>query len=182
MLITTLLVACGVYGTVLAHTVWTATMTGTQARGSGVVVVLGAGLRDGQVSPTFQARLRRGAALLGERAGRGILSGGDTGWGKSEAAAAADWLRNEGLAQDWSLEDQSTSTRENVRCSSILVKQDRVLLVTSRTHLARSADLARRAGWNVELVAAEDRLEWNWATVRALARETTYRFGELVVS
>ena len=56
------------------------------------------------------------------------------------------------------------------------MKQDRVLLVTSRTHLAR------RAGWEVELVAAEDRLEWNWATVRALARETTYRFGELVVS
>lgn len=182
MLMTTLLVACGVYGTVLGHTVWTAAMTGTQARGQGVVVVLGEGLRDGKISETFQARLRRGAALLGDRAHRGILSGGDTGWGKSEAAAAADWLRNEGLAQDWSLEDRSTNTRENVRFSSILVKQDRVLLVTSRTHLARSADLARRAGWKVELVAAEDRLAWNWTTAHALVRETTYRLGELVVA
>lgn len=174
------LVGALLYGAAFAHTAWTAMSAQTDHPGEGLVVVLGAGLRDGKTTETFEARLTRGAQLVG--AGRrGIISGGDTGGGASEAQAGLSWLIQSGLAQDWTLEDQSRSTRENIRFSSSLVNEQFVLLVSSRTHLARSRDLAKRAGWKVEVVAAEDRLDWSWHTLRTLLWETTCRFGELVV-
>lgn len=179
------LTACGLvgallYGAAFSHTAWTAMAARTSASSDGLVVVLGAGLHEGNTTKTFEARLARGAQLL-SAGRRGIISGGDTGWGVSEAQVGLSWLVQSGLAQDWILEDQSRSTRENIRFSSPLVNGQPVLLVSSRTHLARARDLARRAGWRVEVVAAEERLDWNWNTLRTLAWETTCRFGELIV-
>lgn len=165
-----------VYGAGFAHTTWTAAIAPSHSSQMGWVVVLGAGLDQGKTTLTFQARLERGARLVAE--GRpGLLSGGDTGTGVSEAQAGLDWLTRAGWNQIWALEQESRTTGENIRLSSPLLDGQPVLLVTSRTHLARAHDLAKQAGWEVTPVAAEDRLEWSLGTVRALAWETLCRLA-----
>lgn len=130
------------------------------------VVVHGAGLRaDGTVTPLLRGRLDR--ALLAWRAelARGnrpvlVPSGGQGGDEvRSEAAAMGEYLAEQGVpAQDLLLEDRSTTTRENIERSAVLLREtDRVgpmLLVTSDYHVLRTASLARRLGVDAQVVGA----------------------------
>lgn len=130
------------------------------------VVVHGAGLRpDGSVTPLLRGRLDR--ALLAWRAelARGnrpvlVPSGGQGGDEvRSEAAAMGEYLTEQGVpAQDLLLEDRSTTTRENIERSVVLLRDaDRdgpMLLVTSDYHVLRTASLARRLGVDAQVVGA----------------------------
>ena len=165
---------------VFFHTTWVAIRTPTTTAAEGVIVVLGLALdQSGNATPTYKERLRRGASLLRHPETRGILSGGDTGGGVSEAKAGLTWLRKAGYpTTPWVLEDASTRTRENIKACTSLLDGKPALLVTSRTHLARARDLARRAGWKTVLVAAEDRLIWTPRTIFELVRESIARLLE----
>jgi uncharacterized SAM-binding protein YcdF (DUF218 family) len=127
------------------------------------VIVLGAGLVEGQVPPLLAARLRRAIKAVEERAGREgrtwIVPSGGQGVGepRAEGVAMADWLRSHGVAgEDILVEDRSRTTRENLRYSAQLLAEHGVpepyLVVTNDYHAPRAAMLARRLGIEAQAV------------------------------
>jgi uncharacterized SAM-binding protein YcdF (DUF218 family) len=133
------------------------------------VIVLGAGLRrDGRVTPLLARRLERGRQVYeglapsggGERAPVLIVSGGKGGDELvSEASAMAGYLTEQGFPADRiMIEDQSTSTEENLRFSMELMEATlpgaRCLVVTSNYHVLRTALIARRAGLRGQVTGA----------------------------
>jgi len=118
-----------------------------------VVIVLGAGLRGEEPGAHLAARLDTAAAYLHrDPHAMVIVSGGyGTGVTISEAEAMARYLIARGIAPERiRLEDQSTSTYENLRFS-LAVMEDyfynprgmTVVLVTNRFHIYRATRQAR---------------------------------------
>lgn len=152
----------------------------TQSARPGTVLVLGKRLVDGQLDLEFQARLARADALLAAAPARALLLSGGGAPGRTEADVAlaalrAAWAPGTPVPGAWRLETRARDTRENLAFSRpLLAEGDRVSVVSSRTHLARVRRLAHAQGWDVELVAAEDRLPWTPATAVAVLREAAY--------
>ncbi|WP_313085909.1 YdcF family protein [Pseudomonas sp.] len=119
------------------------------SRQAGAIVVLGAGREQadpawGGDQPSHLALERlRYAARLARASGLPILASGGLHYGQppSEAQLAADTLRDDfQLPTRW-LEARSRTTWENARYSAELLKAagiERVVLVTSAAHMARS--------------------------------------------
>lgn len=130
------------------------------------VVVHGAGLRpDGTVTPLLRGRLDRALTVWRAETARGnrpllVPSGGQgSDEVRSEAAAMGEYLGAQGVpAEAVLLEDRSTTTRENIERSAVLLREaDRhgpLLLVTSDYHVLRTASLARRLGVDAQVVGA----------------------------
>jgi uncharacterized SAM-binding protein YcdF (DUF218 family) len=75
----------------------------------------------------------------------------------------------------WVLEQTSRTTLENlVFTDRLLGNATPLAVVSNRYHLARIQFLARALGQPVQLVAAEDQLQWSWSTTAALLREAAY--------
>lgn len=130
------------------------------------IVVHGSGLRaDGTVTPLLRGRLDRALKVRAAEIERGnrplIVPSGGKGSDevRSEAEAMAEYLREQGVSADeLLLEDQSTTTRENIERSMALLQQrgqlGPVLLVTSDYHVLRTASLARRLGSDAHVVGS----------------------------
>ncbi|MER8184597.1 YdcF family protein [Kitasatospora sp. NPDC094015] len=131
----------------------------TTRRDVDFVVVLGAGLTDGdQVPPLLAARLERAWGVYRAQAARGrppkVLASGGKGDDERvpESQAMADHLAALGCPADRIVqEDRSVSTEENLRFSRVVMERQhgpgyRCVVVTSTFHVLRSAVLARRAG------------------------------------
>lgn len=139
------------------------------------VVVHGAGLIDGKVTPLLGSRVRKGVEIwqsealrrrgLGLPAPFLVMSGGQgPDEPVSEASAMAEFATTLGVpAQAITLEDRSTTTRENIHFSRELLAQlsmlqgrpaQNVLLVTSDYHAARTAILASDMGTRWEVAPA----------------------------
>ncbi|WP_206330794.1 YdcF family protein [Modestobacter sp. KNN46-3] len=127
------------------------------------VIVLGAGLVGGEVSPLLAARLRRAVTAVEERRRRTgalpIVPSGGQGPDepRAEGVAMAEWLRRHGIAdEDVLVEGRSRNTRENLRFSARLLEQRGVpgpyLIVTSNYHAPRAALLARRLGIDAQAI------------------------------
>ncbi|TYP90500.1 YdcF family protein [Blastococcus xanthinilyticus] len=124
------------------------------------VIVLGAGLVDGQVPPLLAGRLRRAIDAVHARSGRiPIVPTGGRGGDESraEGVAMAEWLRGHGVAaEDILVEDEARTTEENLRYSARLLEQRGVrqpyLVVTSDYHAPRAALLARKLGIDAQAV------------------------------
>lgn len=124
----------------------------------GAVIVLGAGLPDGdRVSPLLASRLDRGHGVyeLARRKGRRpilVCSGGKGSDERiSEAEAMKRYLVEHGVdASDVVLEDSSTDTEENLTYSARLLAErgirGPVAVVTSDYHAFRAATLMRNTG------------------------------------
>lgn len=121
-------------------------------------VILGAKV-NGEV-PSLSLRYRLEAALA--YANRYphvqlVLSGGQ-GLDEeiSEAEAMYRYLTTHGIAEErLLLEDQSTSTYENLQYSQELLPEVAgVTIISSDFHLARARFLARQLGWDADVVAA----------------------------
>lgn len=119
------------------------------------IIVLGAGVPRGRVTPLLAARLDKAAELYRiERAAgfapRVVTSGGQgADEPVSEAHAMAAYLRANHAIPDEDLieEDRSTNTRENLQFSRRLLpdgREERLLVVTSNYHVLRAALLTRR--------------------------------------
>jgi uncharacterized SAM-binding protein YcdF (DUF218 family) len=133
------------------------------------VIVLGAGLVDGQVPPLLAARLGRAVSAAEERDGpQGrpvIVPSGGQGHDepRPEGEAMGEWLRRHGVpADDVLVEDRSRSTRENLILSARLLEQHGVpgpyLIVTNDYHAPRAAMLARELGIDAQAIGASTAL------------------------
>lgn len=121
------------------------------------VLILGAGLKDGkEVSNRLQLRLDKGIAYMSNNPKTKVIVSGGQGADEliSEAAAMSSYMREKGIPEDVILlENESTSTYENVRFSKELIEQlegssnDKiVLIVTSDYHMFRASYLASEFG------------------------------------
>jgi uncharacterized SAM-binding protein YcdF (DUF218 family) len=112
------------------------------------------------VPPLLASRLDR-AVRTHQPGGLLVVSGGQgSDETISEAAAMAKYLKDKGLQdQEIVLEDQATTTAENLRFSMrLLAEQDfsgKVLAVTNNYHVFRTAVLARRLGLRLDVIGAK---------------------------
>ena len=136
-----------------------------QRRNVDFVVVLGAGLVQGDVSRLLAGRLNRSRQVWERVRGRGgdpmLITSGGQGPDEpvAEARAMADYLIDHGVPAGAVLvEDRSTNTLENLTFSHQIMldrKPDyRCTIVTSNYHVLRAAVIARRAKVNGQVIGA----------------------------
>ncbi|WP_144718489.1 YdcF family protein [Agrococcus jejuensis] len=139
----------------LAYLLWSLVYARIAARApvAAAVVVLGAGLVDGRVSPLLAARVARGVALADEDPRTLLVLSGGQGADepRSEASAMAEHAESLGVARDrLLLEEASTTTEENLQRTRALLEERGVLgpvtVVTSDYHAFRAATLLRTLG------------------------------------
>lgn len=134
---------------------------------------------NGEPEHDYIARLQRALEILASQPSQKLmLLGGASGAQVSEAAAGLDWLRAHGLPAgvEATLEQASTDSLENLRHARSLLGEPlpRVILVSSRYHLARCLALARALGFPARVCAAEPRLRWSFRIARRIALEAGY--------
>lgn len=121
-----------------------------------VIIVLGSSTPNGKASPTLAERLKLAYSLARQYPSAGVVVSGGTDFKQQipEARVMADYLIDLGLdTTRIALEDQSTSTYENLAFSARLLeaaglKRDvPMMLVTSDFHTARASWIAEKAGW-----------------------------------
>lgn len=145
----------------------------TQAQASSTLVLMGKRMALGQVDVDFQQRLGRILEARRRQPRQSIILSG--GGRISEAVVAEQWLLNRGVKGDLLLDTRSLNTAENLANSRQLAKPgSRLAIVSSRYHLARVGRLARESRMVVELVAAEDTMDWSMIQAWAVAREAVY--------
>ena len=129
------------------------------------LIVLGAKVNGTTPSLILQYRINKAAEYMKKHPGtKAIVSGGQgADEGISEAEAMKNGLLSSGIAAERILvEDQSTSTKENLDYSQKLlteaggsVKESKVIVVTTDFHVLRAVGIARKAGYEqVEGLAA----------------------------
>lgn len=121
------------------------------------IVVLGSSTPGGKASPTLAERLKLAYGLARQHPRALVVVSGGTDFKQTipEARVMADYLTGLGLdAARIRLEDQSTSTYENLVFSARLLeaagmKSDvPMMLVTSDFHTVRAGRIAAKAGWS----------------------------------
>ncbi|MEE5987662.1 YdcF family protein [Ligilactobacillus equi] len=114
------------------------------------LIVLGAGLIDGRVSPVLAKRIDKAVALYRKASGAKLIMSGGQGADESrpEAVAMAEYAQELGVpVTDILLESASTNTWENIRFSQQLIpKGAKVGLVTNSFHVLRALLFARKEG------------------------------------
>ncbi|MEV6239177.1 YdcF family protein [Lentzea sp. NPDC051838] len=129
------------------------------------IVVLGAGLIGSRVPPLLASRLDRALRLYhrDREAGRSpviVVSGGQGADEEvSEAFAMRQYLLERGVPEaEVVLEDQATTTEENLRYSKALLAErghtGRVVAVTNNYHVFRTAVLSRKQGLRLQVIGA----------------------------
>ncbi len=160
-------------------------MTGSGIDKAECGLVFGAGvipLRDslgnmvGSVAgPGIQRRTETAAGLYTQNKLKKLILTGGKGEGmrRSEAAVMRDVAVNAGVDPlDIILEDQSTSTRENLLNSRPLTKDcESVLAISDGFHLSRIRFLAWQQGWDLPTYPVEETINPRFETW-SIARET----------
>jgi uncharacterized SAM-binding protein YcdF (DUF218 family) len=160
--------AVGVTGMLLFFALTSALILSAVARPSvgnpSWLIVLGAGLKDGEIpGPTLAPRLIIAADYLAEHPNCNVVLSGGKGPDEniSEAEAMARYLKDRGVGEERILlEKQSTSTLENLLHSKVLLEKhlgthpDSVLVLSSDSHLFRVSLLAKRVGLPIGVLAA----------------------------
>lgn len=131
-----------------------------RTRPSAAVIVLGAGLLDGDVPPLLASRLQRG--IQAQRADPGtpvLITSGGQGDDEpvAEGIAMRDYVIDQGIAPHAVIaEDRSTSTQENLVFSRKLLSDPHapVTVVTSSYHVFRTALLTRELGMRARVIGA----------------------------
>jgi len=119
-----------------------------------VVLVLGGGIRQGEIMPVLQMRLDQTLAYHQQNPDAIILVTGGTGFGEtfSEAEAMAEYLIARGVPREQILiEDAAVSTYTNMTLSLEMLEYYfdeplRAVIITSDFHMFRSEAFAHRLG------------------------------------
>ena len=174
------------YG-LIAYLLWSwvyVVVTTRWGRPVDAVVVLGAGLRNGQATPLLRSRIDRAIQwrdrrVQGDRRPVLVMSGGQ---GPDEAMPEADAMAAHAVARgvpdrEILRERASTTTRENLVLTARLLatrdKVHRVAVVTSNFHAFRAAMLMRDAGLPGYSVGSRTaRYYWPTAVLREYAAIT----------
>lgn len=144
------------------------------------VLLFGKHAPRGRTDADFDARIDRAAALWQARTPRSlVLLGGGPAGQASEAELARAGLLARGVAGDaLVVEAQSRDTLQNLRNARELLRtmasRSRVVLLSSRYHLARCALFARQLGIDAEVCAAEPRFSPSPRNLWRLAGEAGY--------
>lgn len=145
------------------------------------VLLFGKHAPQGRVDVDFAARIQRAAQLWRERPPRSmVLLGGGPAGQPTEAELARAQLIAHGVAADAPLliEAESRDTLQNLRNARALLgamaDRGRVVLLSSRYHLARCALFARQLGVDAQLCAAEARFQPTPRNLWRLAGEAGY--------
>lgn len=148
--------------TVVQGLIWTATVR-TVGGDDDWIIVLGAGLRGGDLSKTLHMRMDTAAAYIEKHPHCRVIVTGGRGFGetRTEAEAMADYLVKGGVEESRIfLEDKATSTMENLRLSKVLLQHHggpppwKAAVVTSDFHLFRVRMLAERIELDLQPVPA----------------------------
>lgn len=123
------------------------------------VIVLGAGLIDGQVPPLLASRLNQGLEAQRRYDAQLLVTSGGQGPDEPvpEGTAMRDYLIGQGADSERVLaETASRNTAENLEFSRALVSdpQSPVLVVTSSYHAFRAALLTRKLGMRAHVIGA----------------------------
>jgi len=129
-----------------------------------IMIVLGAGIRDGEVGATLERRLNQAASYHQQNPYALIVVSGGIGHNEviSEAQAMATFLIERGVpANRILLEDMAYSTYTNMMFSMTLLQEylgyvpSNIAVVTSNFHMYRAIRFAQDAGWdNVSIYSA----------------------------
>jgi uncharacterized SAM-binding protein YcdF (DUF218 family) len=159
----------------LVQVIVVAQSANSRSSSEGAILLLGKRAPLGQVDADFQARIDRVQDLLMQSPTRPTVLSGE-GSGKSEAHLAWEALRGGQEKASWRLETASRNTRENLDNAKALIAPSAqpTSVVSSRYHLARVKRLAHATGFNIELVAAEDRMDFSATSCAVLLREAVY--------
>jgi len=120
------------------------------------VIILGGGLKNGQVTKTLQYRLDQGILFLKEHPDLEVIVTGGVGLGEtiSEGEAMKNYLVAKGIPEEKIIvESKATSTMENFKYTKQILNERtgrsdyKVLVVTSDFHMARSKVLASVNGF-----------------------------------
>lgn len=170
-----------VYAGYLVHVWRVARNTPCEAGEGDCLLLFGKHAPRGEPDREFGERLDRAAALWRTHPPRQlVLLGGGPPGVPSEAEVARAGLLARGLVEEspWLLEAQSRDTLQNLLNARDLLRagaiQGRVILLSSRHHLARCALFARQLGLDAEPVAAEERLRVGPRMLLRLAGEAGY--------
>jgi uncharacterized SAM-binding protein YcdF (DUF218 family) len=126
-------------------------------------IVLGAGLDGAEVSTRLKKRLDAADHVLNNMEVPIIVSGGQ-GPDElvTEAYAMSEYLIEKGIKRErLILEDQSTSTQENLLFSSKYIekRKNNLLIITSDYHMFRAKMLGKRLGYKVQGISAKSSRE-----------------------
>lgn len=121
-------------------------------------IILGAGLDGAEVSTRLKKRLDVADRVLNNMEVPIIVSGGQ-GPDElvTEAYAMSEYLIEKGIKRGrLILEDQSTSTQENLLFSSKYIQSSKInlLIITSDYHMFRAKMLGKRLGYKVQGISA----------------------------
>ena len=137
---------------------------GAQETDSDYLIVLGAGVNGTAPSRSLRERLTAAEEYLKQHPDTiAILSGGKgNGENISEAACMFNWLTEKGIpAEQLRMEDQATSTVENIRFSLDLIEAEtgvrptKCAVLSSSYHLFRASLLAKSEGLEMQGVPAK---------------------------
>lgn len=117
------------------------------------IIILGAQVKDGEISPILEKRLDRAVVYLEEHEETMVIVAGGTGPKEvvSEARAMYWYLIGEGIAPSRiTKEEKSTNTVENITFSAAIINDysSSVGIVTSNFHIYRAEQIARNIGFN----------------------------------
>ncbi len=143
------------------------------------LIVFGKQLHHNQIDNDYRARLQRVLALQTDQP-IFVLGGITAPNSVSEAKAGETFLlhRQPSLESQLILEESSRNTLENLKQARLfLARQDNPLqvdLLSNRYHLYRCQALAKGLGFDVTLVAAEDRLDGHWTNCYKIFMEAFF--------
>lgn len=144
-----------------------------------MVCVLGKKLINEKPDNEYVSRLQRASHILSNNNDTQILLlGGKTGDANiSEAFAGQEFLLQKNIEPSRIyLEEASRNTLENIKNAiDLLVEKDKkIVVITNRYHLARAKQMSNGFGLEVDICAAEDKLNINLATLFKLMIEALH--------
>ena len=144
-----------------------------------VLCVLGKKLINNKPDSEYLLRLNRASHILNnDEQSHAILLGGKTGKASiSEAFAGKEILLSNNIDPSRiNLEEASINTLENIKNAITLVKKKdkKIVVVTNRYHLARAEQMSKGFGLDVEICAAEEKLNINLVTFFKLMSEALH--------